>query len=318
MKLAQLAAASFLLLLTACGSAGEPPVATEGQSGDSVTQTVEHLKGTSEIPEDIERIVVLSAAYADHLLTIGEKPVGINVEARYGGDYLPYLADGLSGVQTVGSASAPNLEAILALDPEVIVVESRTAEEMYGQLEKIAPTIVLGNEWLDYGDDTTFWTQDLLAIADMYDKTEAAEEAISALDEKVAAANEKIVALEGRKLAYLRVREKLLQVYAQKGHPTNTLLYHDLGFEPGNVTPDEQRIDLSMEIVPEMDADYIAMEVDPNGREYLESMNESELWNEVSAVQNDQVYETDSFWLFKGWGAIGRGEIVDDVLQMVE
>lgn len=88
----------FMLVLAACGR-----TTTESANGTSVkqntaveekeVQTVKHLKGTAVLPQKIERMVVLSAAYIDHMLTIGEKPAGVNVEVRYGGDYLPYLAD---------------------------------------------------------------------------------------------------------------------------------------------------------------------------------------------------------------------------------
>jgi iron complex transport system substrate-binding protein len=325
----------LLLLLAACGNNNaEAPQSQASQQAESLsppnpsgesssfdkpaTRTVKHLKGNTEIPAQIDKVVVLSAAYIDHLLTIGEKPFGVNVEVRYGGDYLPYLADQLEGVQTVGSADSPNLEAIVQLEPDVILIESRTAENTYEQLNKIAPTIVLGNEWLDYDSDTTYWTQDLLTIAEMYDKVELAKSKIAELDAKTAEAGAKIKALSGNKLAYLRVREKTLQIYAAKGHPTNTLLYHDLGFTPAALTPSEQREDLSLEKVADLDSGYIVLEVDPNGREFLKGMNDNVLWNKVPAVQQSKVYETDSFWLFKGWGVIGRGEIVDEVLKMIE
>jgi iron complex transport system substrate-binding protein len=316
----------FALVLAACGGNAEDTRQTEPagtstlpvQTAESTVRSITHLKGTTEIPAKIEKMVVLSAAYIDHLLTIGEKPIGVNVEVRYGGDYLPYLANQLQGVQTLGSADSPNLEAIVLLDPDVILVESRTAESTYEQLNKIAPTLVLGNEWQDYEENPSFWTKDLLTIAEMYDKVELAQQKITELNEKVAQASETIQSLDNKKLAYLRVREKFLQVYAEQGHPTNTLLYRDLGFEPTSLTPADQRIDLSLEKVPDLDADYIVLEVDPNGRDYLKSMDESSLWKDLPAIRQDQVFETDSFWLFKGWGALGRSEIVDEVMKMVE
>lgn len=318
-----LAASAIILLSAACGKEETPPQPSTPSpatqtSEISETRMVEHLKGTAEIPADIDRIVVLSAAYIDHLLTIGEKPYGVNTEVRYGGDYLPYMSEALAGVQTVGSADSPNLEAIASLEPDVILIESRTAETTFEQLDKIAPTIVLGNEWLDYEEDPDFWTKDLLTIADMYGKTELAESKIAELAAKVEHAAEAVKALDNRKLAYLRVREKLLQIYSEKGHPTNTLLYRELGFEPASLTPLEQREDLSLEVITELDSDHIVLEVDPNGRDLLVGMNDSALWNAVPAVQDGSVYETDSFWLFKGWGAIGRGRIVDEVLRMIQ
>ncbi|WP_342555248.1 ABC transporter substrate-binding protein [Paenibacillus sp. FSL R7-0652] len=313
----------FMLVLAACGR-----TTTESANGTSVkqntaveekeVQTVKHLKGTAVLPQKIERMVVLSAAYIDHMLTIGEKPAGVNVEVRYGGDYLPYLADQLQGVPTVGSADSPNLEAIVQIDPDVIVIESRTAENSYDQLEKIAPTIVLGTDWMEYEDGTTYWTRDLLTIAGMYNKVELAKEKIAEVEKQADQLKAKMEQLNQKKLAYLRVREKNLQIYAEKGHPTNTLLYHDLGFVPAAVTPAEQREDLSMEKISDIDADFIVLEVDPNAQDYLSKMHDSSLWKNVPAVRTNQVYQTDSFWLFKGWGAIGRTEIIREIKGMIQ
>ncbi|MEK3762384.1 ABC transporter substrate-binding protein [Paenibacillus sp. FSL R7-0337] len=322
--------AVLLLILAACSNgagqsqpASEEPRPSASQPSDqgaaeTGTRTITHLKGEAVIPSEIDKIVVLTAEYIDHLLTIGEKPSGVNTEVRYGGEYLPYLADKLQGVQTVGSADNPNLEAITLLDPDVILIESRTAENSYEQLNKIAPTIVLGNEWLDYGDDTSFWTKDLLTIAEMYDKTDLAKEKIAELEQKTVQASGKIKALDSKKLAYLRVREKTLQVYAQQGHPTNALLYQDLGFEPAALTPEEKRVDLSLEKIPELGADFIVLEVDSNARDFLDNMQASALWKNIPAVQGGKVHETDSFWLFKGWGVIGRGEIIDEIMAWME
>ena len=303
----------LLIVLAACGGNSGNIETTQNN-----TQIISHLRGEVEVPINIDRVVVLSAAYIDHLLTIGEKPYGVNVELRYGGDYPPYLADKLEGVHLVGSADSPNLEAIVQLDPDVIMIESRTADEVYSQLEKIAPTIVLGREWLEYEHDTTYWTKDLLKIAELYGKEELAKQKIAELEVKTDQAKNKIENLENKRLAYLRVREKNVQIYARTGHPMNSLLYHDLGFIPTGLTPEDQRGELSLEVIPELDADYIILEVDPNGYDNLKSIRESALWSRVPAVQNDEVHETDSFWLFKGWGVIGRGQIIDDILKILE
>ncbi|MCQ4086336.1 iron-siderophore ABC transporter substrate-binding protein [Saccharibacillus sp. JS10] len=308
---------AVMMILAACGatSATQVPAAN---SEESATRTITHLKGDSKIPMKPQRVVALSAAYIDHLLTIGEKPVGVNNEERYGADYLPYLADQLQGVATVGSAEAPNLEAIVQLNPDVILIESRTAESMYDQLSKIAPTIVLGNEWEEYDENPDFWTEDLLKIAEMYDKTELAQTKIDELKKETEAVKTLVEKSEHRKLAYIRVRQKLFQIYPQNGHPTNALLYHDLGFEPSSITPKEQREDLSLEGVADLDANQLILEVDPNGADFLQAAEQSSLWSKVPAVQQKQVYQTDSFWLFKGWGVIGRTQILEDVRKLVE
>lgn len=318
----------MLILLAACGSNNGTDgngANTQGNkngedsfTSEPTTRTITHLRGESIVPVNIEREVVLSAAYIDHLLTIGEKPYAVNVEQRYDGDYPAYLADQLEGVHLVGSADSPNLEAITQLDPDVIVIESRTADEVYTQLEKIAPTIVLGTEWLEYEDDTTYWTKDLLKIAELYGKDDIAKGKIAELEVKTAQAKLKIDALEDKRLAYLRVRDKTIQIYAQTGHPMNSFLYNDLGFVPTALTPESQREDISLEVIPQLDASYLVLEVDPNGQDNLKTIKESSLWKPVPAVQKEQVFETDSYWLFKGWGVIGRGQMIDDLMSWLE
>ncbi|MFK3939230.1 ABC transporter substrate-binding protein [Alkalihalobacillus sp. NPDC078783] len=306
-----------LAIIGACSNQGE--VAEEqGTTGLEETQTITHLRGESDVPLEIEKAVVLSASYIDHMLTIDEKPYAVNVEARYGGDYPAYLEDQLDGVHLVGSADEPNLEAITALDPDVILVESRTPDDTYNLLEQIAPTIVLGNEWLDYDDDPDFWTEDLLAIAGMYDKVDLAQKKIEELNQKTEDARKTIETLEDRKLAYLRLRDDMVQIYAEGGHPMNTLLYEDLNFVPSQMTPVDQREDLSLETIPEIDADYIFLEGDVNSSETVEEMKQNELWNSIPASKKNQIYATDSYWLSKGWGAIGRGQIIDEILNDIE
>ncbi|WP_274319534.1 ABC transporter substrate-binding protein [Paenibacillus qinlingensis] len=317
----------LVLVLSACGadtgksqqtqSSASPasPVATPAAPS---TRTINHLKGTTVIPAKINKIVVLSAAYIDHLLTIGEKPAGVNNEVRYGGDYLPYLAKQLQGVTLVGSADKPNLEAILEIKPDVILVESRTAATTYDQLQKIAPTIVMGNEWQEYESDVNFWKKDILMIAEMYDKVDVAKAKIAELEQKVAKAREQIKTLPNKNMAYLRVREKNLQLYAQNGHPTNVLLYNDLGFTPTALTPKDKRVDLSMEKIPDINADFVLLETDPNANDFLKNLKASPLWKNTPAVMTNKIYETDSFWLFKGWGVIGRGEIIDEIMKIIK
>ncbi|WP_246238939.1 ABC transporter substrate-binding protein [Paenibacillus anseongensis] len=317
----------IILMLSACGTGKEAsqqvqpstsPDSPAATAANQTTRTITHLKGTTVIPAKINKIVVLSAAYIDHLLTIGEKPAGVNNEVRYGGDYLPYLSKQLQGVPLVGSADKPNLEAILTIKPDVILVESRTAATTYDQLQKIAPTIVMGNEWQEYESDVNFWKKDIMTIAEMYDKVDVAKAKIAELDLKVAKARDQIKTLKNKNLAYLRVREKNLQLYAQNGHPTNVLLYNDLGFTPTALTPKDKRIDLSMEKIPEINADYVLLETDPNANDNLKNLKSSPLWKNTPAVTTNNIYETDSFWLFKGWGVIGRGEIIDDIMKIIK
>ncbi|WP_113928782.1 iron-siderophore ABC transporter substrate-binding protein [Bacillus sp. P14.5] len=309
---------SLLILLAACGgNENEAADTTENETVNEEPRVVSHLRGETEIPESLEKVVVLSPAYIDHMLAIDETPAGVTIEAQFGGDYIPYLADQLDGVEVIGSSSEPNLETILSIEPDLIISDSWTAESIYDDLNKIAPTVVLGTEDSEDYNDPDYWQQDLLKIAEIFDKVDAAEEKIAELETKVAEAGEVISEIESNKLAYLRIRKDVVQIYPQTGHPLNFLLYNDLGFTPSDLTDESERGDLSLEVIPDMKADYIFLQVDSSGGpENLQSISDSSLWQSLAAVQNDKVFETD-FWIYKSWGLIGRDEIIDEVLEFM-
>ncbi|GGD08678.1 ABC transporter substrate-binding protein [Pontibacillus salipaludis] len=309
-----------VFLLAACSETEgqkEEGASKEEEKKQSETKTITHLKGETEIPENVDKVVALRPSYFDHMLTIDEKPAGVTAQPQYGGDYIPYLSDQLEGAEIVGSAAEVNLEKILEINPDLILVDDYTASQVYEDLEKIAPTIVLGAESEEDRNDPEFWKQDLMKIAKIFDKEALAEEKIAELEEKVAKAQEEVSKLENKKLAFLRIREKVIQIYPETTHPMVDFLYTDLGFEPSDLTDPKERGDLSMEVIPEMNADHIFLQVDSSGGpENYSSIQESSLWKDLDAVENGNVLKTD-FWIYKAWGAIGRGQMVDEAMEYI-
>ncbi|WP_187442190.1 ABC transporter substrate-binding protein [Sutcliffiella horikoshii] len=311
---------AILLVLAACGNENnnsEEPV-TNGDANQEDKHLVEHLYGETEIPEKIDKVLSLRPSFTDHILALEEKPYAVTGEEQYGGSYIPYLADQLDGVEIVGNQSSVDLEKILSLEPDLILIDDYLASQVYDDLNKIAPTIVLGTKDTEAQNAPDYWQEDFLKIAEIYGKTELAEQKIQELDQKVAEAKDQVSTLENKNLAFLRIRKDAIQLYAESGHPMNTLLYHDLGFEPSDLTDPLERKDLSLEVVPEMNADYIFLQVDSSGGpDNMDTIQESPIWQDLRAVKEENVEETD-FWIYKGWGVIGRTQLVDEVLQIIK
>ncbi|MBA2175861.1 ABC transporter substrate-binding protein [Halobacillus locisalis] len=306
-----------ILLLVGCSETQSSTNDQEETEQTTEAKMISHLKGETEIPENVEKVVALRPSYFDHLLTIGVKPAGVTAQAQYGGDYIPYLSDQLQGAEIVGSAAEVNLEKILEINPDLILVDDYTASQVYEDLEKIAPTIVLGASSDEERNDPDFWQQDLMKIAKIFDKEDLAKQKIANLEEKVAKANEKISNMDDNELAFLRIREKLIQIYPETTHPMVSMLYHDLGFEPADLTAPKERGDLSMEVIPELGADHIFLQVDSSGGpENYSSIQDSNLWKGLEAVENENVLKTD-FWIYKAWGAIGRAQMIDEAMEYV-
>lgn len=106
------------LLLTSCGDDDAPSdssaEATEAEEVEAGTRTVEHAMGTTEVPDDPERVVVLDSSFLDAALALDVEPVGAT-EAETGAGMPAYLADEVPDIEVVGLTDEPNLEAVAAL-----------------------------------------------------------------------------------------------------------------------------------------------------------------------------------------------------------
>lgn len=94
---------------------------------------------TVEVPYDPQRIAVLDMSALDILDNLGmdDRVVGV---ADVSIDYLSEYADG--SLPSLGTIKEPDLEAIMACEPEVIFVGARLAG-YYAQLSEIAPCVQL-------------------------------------------------------------------------------------------------------------------------------------------------------------------------------
>lgn len=164
------------MAVVACGSSDDDDDATVSSSpsitaGDSLstvaatsgtsesddlaelTRTIVHELGTSEIPVEPQRIVVVdrrgSLAF---LLELGFEPVGaLDATWLFGEPFHPLIADQAeaAGVEPIDDTDGPNLEQIAALDPDLIIGNVRDMGETTDELAQLAPTI--GLEW-DFAD----------------------------------------------------------------------------------------------------------------------------------------------------------------------
>ncbi|MFI5436437.1 ABC transporter substrate-binding protein [Rhodococcus baikonurensis] len=78
--------------------------------------------------------MTLDSAERDAVLAVGMMPVGVAAGVND--------PDSIDDVPRVGSIEGPNLEAILALDPDLILSNANRSETLDGQLSAIAPTVM--------------------------------------------------------------------------------------------------------------------------------------------------------------------------------
>ena len=245
--LALVAALSF----TGCGSgeqsdAGGGTTAAEDQA---FPRTVEHAMGSTEIEERPQRVVVLDTGELDSVLSLGVTPVGAVTTAVSDG-FLSYLADDAADVEVVGTISEPDLEAIAAVEPDLILSNSVRHEDIYDQLSQIAPTVFAA----DVGDT---WKENLLLDAEALGLENEAEELIAAYEADAAALGEEIGDPAGTTVSTMRFVQGDIRVYTADSFIGTVMA--DIGLDHLQLPTDDVATfaSLSAEEITRADADVI-------------------------------------------------------------
>lgn len=194
-----LVSALAALLLAACGSEGGGSDATasaeeaaqasdageKGVQDGAFPVEIEHKFGTTEIPEEPERVVALGYTELDYALALGVEPVG----ARYPQFGPESTAVRPWAVEAAGDADIEVLnmaygelgfEAIAALEPDLILgVTAGLTEDEYATLSDIAPTVAQTDEFVDFG---TPWQDTTLLIGQALGAEPEAEALVADLE----------------------------------------------------------------------------------------------------------------------------------------
>ena len=153
------------LTLGACSSTQPAPASSSGANGTSETRVVTDASGQeATVPS-------LSEPTTDNALALGVTPIGV-VSGR-GQQTVPnYLLDRAGDIPILGSIGTPNLEAIGAAHPDLILVDGTSVKnndtETLTALGQIAPvffTTQSGGDWRE----TFALTADALGVPDQAD-----------------------------------------------------------------------------------------------------------------------------------------------------
>ncbi|WP_197050763.1 ABC transporter substrate-binding protein [Deinococcus sp. YIM 77859] len=115
--------------------------------------SVKHERGTLDLKAPAQRVVGLEYSFLDTLIALGVRPVG-GALGTQGGDRgaPPYLQPLTRNVTSIGSRAQPNLEAILAVKPDLILADAFVHRDLYPQLARLAPTAAFQSRRGSYED----------------------------------------------------------------------------------------------------------------------------------------------------------------------
>lgn len=138
---------------------------------------IETARGAVTVPETPDRVVALDFAALDTLTALG-----VPLAGRPDLDPPAYLSDALAQVPAMGTIFEPDIEALAALGPDLILAGGRTQAKV-AALERVAPTLDMT---IDGRDLLAEARGRLLAYGQLFDRTARARDLAADLDRAVA------------------------------------------------------------------------------------------------------------------------------------
>ncbi len=297
---------SATVLLSACGGTSplQEAASTASPSASPTTRTVTHFRGTTEVPADPKRVVVLDLGELDSAVALGVKPVGA-VRAPVEEGLLSYLEDKVQGVELVGEIGEPNLEKIAALKPDLILGSDVRVKDFYDELSAIAPTVFTETVGVT-------WKDNLRAHAEALGRTKEAQRLLAAYEARAKEVGEKVA--DDVEVSVVRFLPGEIRLYANDTFIGSVLKDAAIAL-PSDQDVAEFSVDISAEQVDKADGDVIFVgtygdQAQTDGPKVLAGP----LWKRLPAVQAGKVHQVDDDIWFLGTG-VGAGTLVLDQLE---
>ncbi|MDO5034739.1 MAG: ABC transporter substrate-binding protein [Actinomycetaceae bacterium] len=182
-KLTFAAVAVASLTLSACSTVS--PAADAGEIADGFPVTVKHSAGETEIANKPSSIVVFDMAALDTLdaLGVGERVVGVPVTSvptwLKDDDGIDY-----SELANVGTLKEPDLEAVAKLNPDLVILGSRSAS-FYEEFSAAFTTLDASVSW-ENGDYSAEVTDSIRMLGEATGEADRAGELAAKIEEETA------------------------------------------------------------------------------------------------------------------------------------
>ncbi|MEM9042303.1 MAG: ABC transporter substrate-binding protein, partial [Actinomycetota bacterium] len=294
----------------------EPPADTQPSAADPLfPRTVTHALGETTIPDAPLRIVALDGSLVDAVLALELELIGYTTFRDPEGDLPAYFGDALTefadDADWVGDLTAPNLEEIALLQPDLILSAAVRHEGIYDQLSQIAPTVL--TESAGAG-----WKDSIRLAGEATGRDELAETLLTDFETRAAdigvAINE--VAADPE-ISVVRVVD-VIRLYNPVSFSGTVLEDAGLARPESQRSTDDFITIISEEELDLADGDVVIYTVfdDPAVEDAVADLQAGPLWETLDAVQRGDVHRvSDEEWM-SGVGLFGAQIILDDLAEI--
>ncbi|MGL5383723.1 MAG: siderophore ABC transporter substrate-binding protein [Culicoidibacterales bacterium] len=307
-KLFAVVALGLVFTLSACTTGTQ--TTTTGE-----TKVYTHEKGETEVPMNPESVVVFDWATVDTMVELGVDEAITGVPQSGVPSYLDQFTS--SDYTNVGSAKEADLEAIAALNPDLIIISGRQAD-LYDQLSEIAPTLYLG---LDYANYLPSFETNVTILGEVFGVSEQAAEALATIETEIETLAAKTATMEQTALVTLANDGK---VSAYGNDSRFGLIFETFGLTNADETIEAsthgQSISFEYLLATNPDLLYV---VDRGavvgGSSSAQELFNNEIVNQMQAAQNGNiVYLTAEYWYTASGGLQSVTKMIEEITASVE
>lgn len=279
---------------------------------------VETKYGTVAISGTPNRVVTLYEGALDAATTVGVKVLGA-VNTRGSNGVAEYIQDQVPNIQIVGSPRETNIEAVIALRPDLILAPPKMSKDQYQLLSAVAPTIVPDVQFLEADS----WKKESLVYARALSKEDKMRDAILAVDDKIAELRNKLEVIhhvEGARAALIRWVPQGAMLLSNETFTASLLA--NLGFkleDAGIIKPNRPHSSpLSQERLSLIDGDWLFIAtLDTDARNALAAAKNSPAFSRLQVVTRQRAYPVDGTLWTSAKGPMAAATIMDQLEQLI-
>ncbi|WP_105110384.1 siderophore ABC transporter substrate-binding protein [Streptococcus suis] len=307
-----------IIALAACSSAE--------QVSTSQDITIQTSTGETTVPSNPQKIVVLDYGVADSLRALGKEDTIVGMPKDSLPTYLKDLKD-KKEITNVGNLREVNLETVAELEPDLIILSSRTQDQQ-AEFEKIAPAIYFENSTSDYLNSVKTNATELAKLFGD-EAVKEAESKLADIDTLVQTAQDKNKDTQLTTLTVL-LNEGSMAGIAPDGR--YSFIYKTLGFQPTDLKLKENTqgnqgrshgSSLSLESVSQINPDIIfvvdrTLAIGGDDTQNSDILNNA-LIQDTNAGKNKKIITlTPDLWYLSGGGLESTKLMFEEVVARLE
>lgn len=271
---------------------------------------VRHAAGETRVTADPRRIVVLSGDQLDALCALGLQSRIVAAALPDGRDEQPsYLGSVIHDVAPAGTRSAPDVDAIRAAAPDLILGSQALTPELFDALGQIAPTVFTGPPGAD-------WQANLRTVGAATGRFDAAG---GLLDGFADAARRTGLDNDAAhyQVSVVQLTEDTVRVYGARNFAGSVLAEVGLDRPAAQRFTDEPFVEIGTGDSPDYgiaDADIVYVSfASAAARENAPTILDSDAWRMLSAAQDDRVYVVNNEVWQTGQGVVAARGVLSDL-----